>query len=425
MTAEKATGTVPKLRFPEFRNCREWARMPLSWALKEHGLKSDGRSEVHSVSLAKGILPQIEHLGRSFAASNTSHYSLVRPFDVVYTRSPLARYKLGIVKQHKGAKNALVSPLYGVFTPKSRHLGQLIEAYFDSPSRSMAFLDPLAQKGAKNTIQLSNERFLSGALFLPGDENEQQKIADCLGALDDLIAAEGRSLEALRQHKQGLMQRLFPRPGDTVPPLRFPEFADAPEWEKRLMGELSTIVRGGSPRPIDGYLTGDTNGLNWLKIGDVDEGSKYVTRTEQNVRPEALSKTRVIRPGDFILSNSMSFGRPYISKIETCIHDGWIAVTAIVDDLDHEYLYYAISSEASQTYFENQAAGGGVRNLTTEIVKALPLSLCDQHEQSAIAACLSTLDERIAAQTKRLEALNAHKEGLLQQLFPSVEEESR
>ena len=172
---------------------------------------------MHSVSLTKGIVSQVEHMGRSFSAADTSRYSLVRPFDVVYTKSPLAIFKLGIVKQHRGPHNALVSPLYGVFTPANRHIGQLIEAYFDSPSRSLRFLDPLAQKGAKNTIQISNEKFLSGELFLPSDEREQKKIADCLGSLDDLIAAEGRKLVALREHKRGLLRNVLPQDGNVQP----------------------------------------------------------------------------------------------------------------------------------------------------------------------------------------------------------------
>ena len=165
----------PRLRFPESGEGKGWARVPLNSVLSEDKIKSDGKAEVHSVSLTKGVVSQVEHMGRSFSAADTSHYSLVRPFDVVYTKSPLAIFKLGIVKQHRAPHNALVSPLYGVFTPANRHIGQLIEAYFDSPSRSLRFLDPHAQKGAKNTIQISNEKFLSGELFLPSDERVSRR----------------------------------------------------------------------------------------------------------------------------------------------------------------------------------------------------------------------------------------------------------
>ncbi|MBF5003407.1 restriction endonuclease subunit S [Diaphorobacter caeni] len=203
-----------------------------------------------------------------------------------------------------------------------------------------------------------------------------------------------------------------------VPKLRFPEFRGADGWEKSSMSELSEIVRGGSPRPIDGFLTTDASGLNWLKIGDVDKDAKYVTRTAEKVRREALSKTRFVRPGDLILSNSMSFGRPYILQIETCIHDGWIAITDIAKHVNRDFLYYSISAPSSQRYFADNAAGSGVQNLNAEIIKALSVRLPEQAEQQKIAECLSSADELIAAQARKVDALKAHKKGLMQQLFP-------
>jgi type I restriction enzyme S subunit len=207
------------------------------------------------------------------------------------------------------------------------------------------------------------------------------------------------------------------KPGLT-PKLRFPEFRDGPAWAETTLGKRSEVLRGGSPRPIDGYLTADSTGLNWLKIGDVEKGSKYVTQTQERVRREALSKTREVNPGDLILSNSMSFGRPYILQIKSCIHDGWIAVTDISSEIDRDYLYYFIGSSGSQAYFEENAAGGGVRNLNADIIKTLPLEYPPKQEQQKIAECLSTLDELIGAESQKLDALKAHKKGLMQQLFP-------
>ena len=223
-------------------------------------------------------------------------------------------------------------------------------------------------------------------------------------------------------HKKGLMQQLFPREGETEPRLRFPEFREAGEWEGKTLGDLSTVVRGGSPRPIDGFLTTATNGLNWLKIGDVGKEAKYVTRTEEKVRPEALSKTREVSPGDLILSNSMSFGRPYLMKIKSCIHDGWIAITELSELVGREYLYYFIFSPTSQSYFLNNAAGSGVLNLNAEIIRVLPVVYPLPPEQKRIVECLSSLDDLITAQSQKIAALKAHKKGLMQQLFPVLDE---
>ena len=203
-----------------------------------------------------------------------------------------------------------------------------------------------------------------------------------------------------------------------VPKLRFPEFQGTEEWGNAILGDLSQVVRGGSPRPIDGFLTTAADGLNWLKIGDVDKEAKYVTHTAEKVRPEALSKTRVVNPGDLILSNSMSFGRPYILQIKTCIHDGWIAITDIAKKADRDFLYYLISAPSSQIYFVDNAAGSGVQNLNANIIKALPVCFPSPAEQERIADCLSSLVELIAVQVQKVEALKSHKKGLMQQLFP-------
>ena len=203
-----------------------------------------------------------------------------------------------------------------------------------------------------------------------------------------------------------------------VPRLRFPEFRGAGDWRETVLGELSEVVRGGSPRPIDDFLTTAPDGLNWLKIGDVDKEAKFVTQTAEKVRPEAISKTRVVSPGDLILSNSMSFGRPYILQIQTCIHDGWIAITNIVKEVERDFLYYLISAPSSQEYFEDNAAGSGVQNLNAEIIKSLHVLTPSPTEQKKIADCLSSLDELIAARARKVDALKTHKKGLMQQLFP-------
>ena len=248
---------------------------------------------------------------------------------------------------------------------------------------------------------------------------EQKKIADCLSSLDAYIGAETRKLHSLKAHKQSLMQQMFPTEGQRLPQLRFPGFKG--EWNASRLGKESTVVRGGSPRPIDSYLTRSPDGLNWLKIGDVDKEAKYIERTEERVIPAALSKTRQIHPGDLILSNSMSFGRPYISKIVSCIHDGWLAITGIQEQLNPEFLYYELCSGRSQVYFQSLAAGSGVKNLNAESIKQLPLTFPSPAEQRKILDCLSCLDDLIAAQARKIAMLQKHKKGLMQGLFPATD----
>jgi type I restriction enzyme S subunit len=154
-------------------------------------------------------------------------------------------------------------------------------------------------------------------------------------------------------------------------------------WKWERLGSIAQIERGGSPRPIQDYLTNDSNGLNWIKIGDTEKGGKYITSTRERIREEGLAKTRKVYPGDFLLTNSMSFGRPYITKIEGCIHDGWLRIHP-PDQIEREYLYYLLSSPYVYEFFSKAAAGAVVQNLNVGKVRELVIPLPPLDEQHRI-----------------------------------------
>lgn len=137
------------------------------------------------------------------------------------------------------------------------------------------------------------------------------------------------------------------------------------------LGEVCDIKRGGSPRPISKYITDDENGLNWIKIGDTDD-SMYISKTEEKITPDGLSKTRMVYKGDLLLSNSMSFGRPYILKIDGCIHDGWLVLHFDQDKINPVFLCKYLGLPSTYTEMSKLASGGVVQNLNSEIVKKLP-----------------------------------------------------
>jgi len=145
----KTKNILPELRFPEFSNNETWADRKLSDILFEHKEKSTGNEEVYSVSVHKGVINQIEHLGRVFAASNTENYKRVLPGDIIYTKSPTGDFPFGIIKQSKVSKPVIVSPLYGVFRPETAELGVILDAYFEYPERTVNYLSSIVQKGAK------------------------------------------------------------------------------------------------------------------------------------------------------------------------------------------------------------------------------------------------------------------------------------
>ncbi len=187
----------------------EWREVALGEVLTEHGLQGTGAEEVFSVSVHKGLINQIEHLGRSFAAAETGHYNRVLPGDIVYTKSPTGDFPLGIIKQSKISAEVIVSPLYGVFTPVTRPLGVILDALFESPIAVRNYLHPLVQKGAKNTIAITNRRFLEGKLTLPMDAAEQSAIAAVVEVSRAELTAIEAEIEALTRQKRGLMQKLL------------------------------------------------------------------------------------------------------------------------------------------------------------------------------------------------------------------------
>ncbi len=187
----------------------DWEDTMLSDILTERKLKSTGNEEVYSVSVAKGLVNQIEHLGRSFAAEDTSKYKVVKPGDVVYTKSPTGDFKWGIVKQSMIDKDVIVSPLYGIFIPKSYAFGFVLDAYFSSSVRAHNYLITQIRKGAKNTINITNDVFLEKEIFLPTSEEEARKIQAFVELLDKQIQIEKDKLEAIKLVKKGLLQQMF------------------------------------------------------------------------------------------------------------------------------------------------------------------------------------------------------------------------
>lgn len=162
-------------------------------------------------------------------------------------------------------------------------------------------------------------------------------------------------------------------------------------WMK--MSEVMSISRGASPRPIQNYLTDADDGIPWIKIGDVSPSSKYISSTKERIKKEGATKSRYLKKGDFILSNSMSFGRPYILNIDGCIHDGWISMYGFEEHLDQDYLYYVLRSESVQTFWTAKAnSGGAVSNLNSDIVRKTLIPIPSMAEQKRIASILDRFD---------------------------------
>lgn len=229
--------------------------------------------------------------------------------------------------------------------------------------------------------QALRERILDLAMrgkLVPQDPNDEPAIV-----LLEKIKAEK---EELVKEKKIKKSKPLPAITDDEKPFDIPN-----SWEWVRLGDALTILRGGSPRPIKNYLTDDPNGINWIKIGDSTKNSKYIDHAEEKIIPEGLKKTRVVHKGDFLLSNSMSFGRPYILKIDGAVHDGWLILSNYDQLFNKDYLYYLLSSNLANTQFTASATGSTVKNLNRERVANTIAVVPPLSEQSRIAAKIAQL----------------------------------
>ena len=177
------------------------------------------------------------------------------------------------------------------------------------------------------------------------------------------------------------------------------------KWEYKKIGEVCIVERGGSPRPIDQFITDNEDGINWIRIGDATE-SMYITKTDQKIKPEGMKKSRYVRPGDFLLSNSMSFGRPYILKIDGGIHDGWLVLRDRNNLFDKRFLYYYLSSKTTYQKFKAMAVGGVVNNLNAEMVRRVEVPVPTKCEQIEISDILDKLYDVVRMQQQELKELD-------------------
>ena len=199
-----------------------------------------------------------------------------------------------------------------------------------------------------------------------------------------------------------------------VPNIRFKEFKE--EWKRARFKDVITLQRGSSPRPIIKYLTTSNEGVNWIKIGDMPISGRIVTSTEEKITKEGAKKSRRVSIGDLILSNSMSYGLPYIMGIEGYIHDGWFVLRNFEKTFDKDYLCNLLISDVVQKQYKKLAAGGVVQNISSDLVNSIFIPIPSLKEQEKIASFLSIIDERIATQNKIIDKLESLIKGITQRI---------
>lgn len=321
---------------------------------------------------------------------------------------------VGKCTEMQGVNDAIL--LSGLHTipsrPKEKYGSKFLGYYLNSSAYHQQLL-PLMQ-GVK-VLSISKSALQETNLVIPKDNQEQQKIGSFFSNIDSLISLEQKKYDKLTQVKKAMLEKMFPIEGATVPEIRFAGFTG--DWEEKKFGEIVVIERGGSPRPIEKFITKNENGLNWVKIGDAPEQGNYITCTAEKIIPEGLSKTREVHPGDLILSNSMSFGRPYIMAIDGCIHDGWLLIRNSKGIFDLNFLCTLLGTENMLSQYKAMAAGSTVNNLNKELVARTFVSYPKVDEQKKIGSYFSHLDSLISLQQRKLDKLKNIKKSLLEKMF--------
>ncbi|WP_419648258.1 restriction endonuclease subunit S, partial [Thiolapillus sp.] len=268
---------------------------------------------------------------------------------------------------------------------------------------------------------VDNKDLLSIPIPIPmnDEENgqvEQQKIAHCLSSLDEVIGLQAKKVQALKQHKKGLMQQLFPAEGETTPRLRFPEFREAGAWEVKRLGEVFDITGGGTPsRKNPDFWKGD---IPWVSSSDISADSIKEISIKKFITPEAIKKsaTKLIPKNSILLVSRVGVGKLAITRKPICTSQDFTNLT------HHQYnvLFLAYYLRSISHVFESFNQGMAIKGFTKENVESLSLALPDvkSDEQQKIAHCLSSLDEVIGLESHKLDALKNLKKGLMQQLFP-------
>ena len=239
--------------------------------------------------------------------------------------------------------------------------------------------------------------------------SEQQAIASVISDFDEHID----NLTELIEKKKGIRDAALE---DLVSGRTRLDGFDG-EWVEKNIDDFVKIKRGASPRPIESHLTYASNGINWIKIGDAPRYGKYIETTAEKITQKGAEHSVLVYPGDFILSNSMSFGRPYILRIKGCIHDGWLRLYDFQENSNRDFLFYLLSSHNIQSQYNEAAAGSGVQNLNKEVVKGVKVVLPSLPEQEAIAEVLTAMDDEIESLEVEKEKMLQIKEGAMDDLL--------
>lgn len=418
MTKDKNIKTVvPALRFPEFRDAEGWSEKVIDKICKSF---SGGTPKTTESNYYGGDIPFI----RSAEINKESTELFLTEDGLINSAAKLvAKGDVLVALYGANSGDVAISKINGAINQailclKSKDCNQFLCQYLTLKKDDI--ISTYIQGGQGN---LSGE-IIKSLKFLFPTPKEQEKVADCLGSLDDLISAVTDKIEALKEHKKGLMQQLFPADGKTTPTLRFPEFQNTGEWNKKILSDVCKLVRG----PFGGALKKEIFVEDGFAVyeqshaiyGGMNAFRYYITEDKFN----ELIRFAVC-PNDIIMSCSGTMGKFAVipNSYEKGVINQALLKLSTKKGNDYRFIKLLLELPDNQEQLLSESAGGAIKNVASVgQIKEMSLCVPELKEQQKIADCLSSLDDLISVKTDKLDQLKAHKKGLMQQLFPTLNE---
>ena len=402
--------TTPRLRFQGFEG--EWEKKLLSECLEISNEKNSenlyGINDVLSVSDDSGVVNQIELLGRSYAGKSVSGYKILRPGQIVYTKSPLRQKPYGIVKVNRG-KTGIVSVLYAVYNVKEGVSAEYIHYYFDPAWRLNAYMRPLVNKGAKNTMNISDETALTGYILIPKDIEEQERIASFLRRIDSQMALHHEQFERLKELKSACLGTMFPRGTEIAPPIRFKGFEG--EWKKQKASKLFMTFNERN-RPDLPVLSAcqDIRGMAVRSESGYD-----ISHDRSN---EVTYK--VVKPGQFVIHLRSFQGGFAHSSVEGITSPAY-TVFGFKEPSQHDDYFWKTIFMSKSFVKRLETITYGIRDgrsISFEEFSNMDFLFPTNEEQHVIASFFKEINSRISIEQQRLERLKQMKSASLRSMFP-------
>ena len=405
----------PKLRFPEFREGggEGWGERPLSEFMSESRLPGSKGNVAKKITVklwGHGVFEKNDAIQGSI---NTQYFRR-NAGQFIYSKLDFLNQAFGIIPPSLDGFESTVD------LPCFDFADGLIPAFLLEYVKRRDFYERLGETadGSRKARRIHAETFLSFPIALPSPA-EQQKIADCLSSVDELMAAQARKVAALKTHKKGLMQQLFPREGETQPRLRFPEFQNAGEWDEKKLGTVCDIQRdkfSHRPRNDPKFFGGQ---YPFIQTGDVVKSDGGAVIASQSLNEEGLAVSKLFKPTVVLITIAANIGDTGLLLTEGCFTD---SVVGLIPKKGVIPVFLELIMRGQKDNLSKVATTGAQKNINNEILREVSVLLPSVPEQQRIATCLTTLGTLITAETQKYEALKTHKKGLMQQLFPSLDE---